>query len=298
MSATFSTEFVLAVFYIVFLSQIYFASIHYPQKLVRRVAYILDNFPPEEYPNLYPSVGDGFVGRANRKLGLYSGVNYAIAVFGLVILGFMWASGYEPALKGGDEVYVMLYFFLQVIPFLVVSLQDFKHTKKLRERFAQRVRTAELKPRQLFDFVSPFLVGFAVLSYIAMLVFNLSYDYENQSQQMNMYLSLGLITLVNLAYVFVIAHFVKGVKLDPYKDGKDQSKQIESMAKSLTISSIMISVFLIVAEAADRYDIEVFDPAVSSFYMQLCLILGVGLTMRIDKVENMNFDVYKEDVAA
>ena len=55
MPVTLSTTIVLAVFYTVFLSQIFLVSIYYPGKLCRRIEYVRTNFPPARYPKLYPA---------------------------------------------------------------------------------------------------------------------------------------------------------------------------------------------------------------------------------------------------
>lgn len=298
MPAFFSTTAVLVIFYSIFLSQIFVISIYYPRKIAKRIRYVLDNFPPEEYPKLYPTARKGFVGDAYTKIGLYMGINYAIAVVGLILVAALAVSGYRPDPKGGDEIFVMLYFFLQVTPLLVTSVKEFKQYRLMNQAFTSPTRAASLRPRHLSDFISPVYVILAGLLYVGWLVFYLSGLEPNAPWGGEVFASIGVITAMNVAYIGIIAHFLLGKKLDPYKAYKDQLKQIESMIKTFVLSSIGCSLFLMMTEAADRYALEVFDPPLASFYLQLCLIFGLGLAMRTDKVETIDFDVYRENAPA
>jgi hypothetical protein len=298
MPSFFSMTAVLFIFYVIFLSQIFVMSLYYPRKIAGRIRYVLDNFPPEEFPKLYPTANQGFVADAYTKLGLYLGVNYAIATVGLTLVVLMWATGYKPDPKGGDEIFVMIYFSLQVAPLVVISMKEFKQYRRMNDAFMRPTRSASLQPRRLSDFVSPTYVILAAILYVGWLAFYLSGLDPIAPWGGEVYASVGLITAMNVAYIGIIARFMFGKKVDPYKSHKDQLKQIESIVKALVLSSIGCSLFLTMTIAADRYALEVFDPPLASLYLQLCLIFGVGLTMRTDKVEAIDFDVYRENTSA
>lgn len=297
MPDAFSMTAVLIIFYAVFASQIFVLSVYYPAKLIGRVEYVLKHFPPADYPKLYPSDHTGLLKSSGSTLRIYRAVNYVIATIGFMILSAMMASGYRPAEEGGDEIFVMFYFFLQAIPFTYVGIAEYNQFKKMRETFQSSTRVAELKPRRLFDFISPVWVAAAVIFFVVWLVFYLTSVNAKEAWEIENYITLLMIVGMNIVYFVMIAVHMKGKKLDPYKAHKDQLKQIEATVKTLVFSSIMVSMFLIVMQAADQYALEVFDPAVTSFYLQLCVIFGFGLTLNLQKIEATDFEVYKDNEA-
>lgn len=297
MPEAFSMTSVLFIFYCVFASQIFILSIYYPAKFCRRVEYVLEHFPREEYPKLYPSSVGSVLDPRTGSLRAYKIMNHVIATIGFMILSAMFASGYTPADKGGDEIFVMLYFFLQAVPFAYVGIVEYHQLKLMRETFNNTTRVAELKPRRLFDFISPVWVAVAVVLFVAWSVFYINGVNAEGTWQIENYATLIIVTALNIVYVFIITAQLRGKKNDPYKAYKDQLKQIEAMVKSLVFSSIMISVFMAITQAADQYAFEIFDPAITSFYMQLCVIFGFGLTLDLQKIEATDFDVYKGEAA-
>ena len=298
MPETISQLAVLAVFYTVFLGQIYLLSVYFPRKIINRARYVLDNFPPEDYPKLYPTYHPGFMAEANRKLGFYKGVNAATAIFGLMILTAMLVTGYRPSMKGGDEIFVLFYSMLQALPLIYAEVKEFKQYRLMRSTYAAKTRTAELAPRRLFDFISPFYVVLAVALYCLWLAFYLSARGFDDPQVGEVYATLFMITGLNVAYVFWIARVMVGKKFDPYKAHADQLKQIGVTVKMLVFSSIGISIFQMLAQAADQYDFEVFDPPMASLYMQFCMVFGLGIAMKMQDIEDIDFDVYRDDTAS
>lgn len=295
MPADLSTSTVLALFYIVFLSQIFVISIYYPRKFCARMRYVFEHFPPGEYPKLYPGPFEYYAKTAqSRGLTIFLGVNYSIALIGVCVLVSMWWSGYEPAIKGGDEIFVAAYFFLQASPIFYIGRQEFLQYRLMRENFAPTVRTAELKPRRLFDFVSPVALALAIALYAIWLLYFLTSKEWGASVPAEVYGVVALITGMNLFFAVIVMNFIYGKKLDPYKSQPDQIKQAKTMASVHVLSSIGVSLFLILTQLADDYALEVFDPVMTSFYLQLCMIFGTGLVMRNTSLQELDFSVYQK----
>jgi hypothetical protein len=299
MPETFSMTAVLAIFCAVFLGQIFLLSVYYPRVIVGRIKYVLEQFPPADYPKLYPAEYSSvsLESRQSRDR-VYLGINYAIASVGLLILGLAGWHGFEPAPEGGAEIFVMLYFFLQVIPYIYAEFAGYKHFKTMRKVYDEPKRTAVLEPRGFFDFISPFwllLAGVLLTGWIwyftesKMLIGPLDIEYFG---------TLAAILGVHVLYGFIIYKFMYGKKQDPYRAHSDQMKMIENTIKIHVYSSIMISIFLIYTVAADRTGIEIFDPVMTSFYMQLCAFMGIGFMLRHQKLETMDFEVYREGSSA
>ena len=296
MPFTFSTTIVLALFYAVFLSQIFLISVYYSGKICRRIEFVLDHFPADDYPKLYPGLsGDLAKTQGKRGLRIFRSVNYAIAVLGLAILAAMALSGYRPDLEGGDEIFVLAYFLLQACPLFYAELKEFQRYRLMRSTYEGKRRKAALVPRRLFDFVSPTSVGAAVLLYFAWLGYYLGDRGFGTSWEGETYFTVFGVAAMNLFFAASIAKQLYGKRANPYQAHKDQLQQIGSKARVMVSASIGISLFLVITIAVDRYGLEVFDPPLTSLYMQFCAAFGVGFLMRTLKIEEIDFEVYKED---
>ncbi|WP_417452061.1 hypothetical protein [Kordiimonas sp.] len=286
---------VLAVMYTVFLSQIYLISVHYPRKMCARIREVIETYPPVNYPHLYPGPYTYFAESARKHgLKIFMAINYLIAAIGLGLLCAMMLSGYEPALLGGDEIFVMFYFMLQTAPLFYIQIVEYRHYDLMRKTFTQKRRAATLAPRRMSQFVSPALVLLAGMLYLLWLAFYLSDKGPVSVWGGEVYATLGMITGMNLFYVFYLRRMVFGKKIDPYRTDEDRDRQLRVMAKVYTLSSIGISLFLGLTQAADRFGFEVFDPTLVSFYLQLCAVTGLGLVFRSITVGSLNFEVYRE----
>mgnify|MGYP003645859040 CR=1 FL=1 len=295
MPASISMTSILVLFYVIFASQIFLLSIYYPGKIHGRVRYILEQFPTADYPKLYPTKFDqGKADKGNRKLRFYMGVNYLIAFIGAVILFKMINSGYRPAPEGGDEIFVMLYFFLQAAPLLYAEIKEYTYHKLLRENYTSNTRTADLKPRRLFDFVSPFSVAAAVVLYVTMMyLYITSRDFSVQPN-IEIYITIFGMTGMQIMFAAIVGSHLYGKKINPYMSHEDQMTQIGVIAKIMVFASIGASVFMTITHLVDQYSLEVFDPVISSVYFQFCVVFGIGFTFRTLRIEKLNFDGFKD----
>ena len=287
---------ILLLFYAVFLSQIFLISIYFPMKIRSRILYVIKNYPPKEYPKLYPKPYDFYAEKAAKSgLSTYRNINLFIAAIGLGILVWALASGYSPHPLGGDEIFVMLYLLLQVAPILYAEIRTFKLYWGMREANVGGSRKAELNPRNLFDFISPAFVALAVLLYAGFIVFYLYDKGFTAPWEWEVYVTIAGITGMNLLFAGMIAKHLVGKKLNPHQAHKDRLRQIETIVKIGIFASIAASVFLILTSLVDKYELEVFDPVLTSLYFQIITFFGLGLEFRTVKVETVDFSVYKED---
>lgn len=290
---------VLIIFYLTFASQIFLLSIYYPGMIAKRIRYVLKNYPPDKYPKLYPSgYTVGAAGKGAQKMTLFRLYNGAVAVTGIIVLTAMISTGYRPDAMGGDEIFVMLYFLLQIIPSIVMAFREFGNYHQMHQAFAVKRRTAELRPRRLFDFVSPAYVVAAIALFAGWAAFYINSAGDIANWGVENYATIGGISAMNIAYIIMIRAFLSGKKLDPYQAYSDQLKTIESTIKTCVISSILVSLFLFLTQVADQYGLEVFDPPLTSFYVQLCVVMALGLVFRLIKLEEIDFEVYRENAQA
>ncbi len=296
MPADISMTVILSIFYLVFLGQIYVISIHYPNKTMNRIRYVHDNYPPGEYPKLYPGKTPEAASKSVLfRLKVITAYCRVVAVLGIGVLAYMLGSGYQPAAEGGDEVFVMLYFFLQAAPFIYLAIHEFQQFKIMQDGHKPAVRTADLRPRHLFDFIQPSAFLATVLMFVVWLSFYIWQAGDIASWGWEQYATLLFIGGANVGYGVVIAQHLQGKKTDPLQSREDQMRSIGVMINVMVISSFMISLFMLLTQMADEFAFEVFDPVLTSFYLQLCLIMGVGQTFRGVKVEEVDFEVYRAD---
>lgn len=288
---------VQTVFYVVFLSQLFLLSYYYPRKFATRMTFLLANYPPEQYPKLYPKPYDYHAENGGRKsLRAYRFANWAILLVGLGVLGAMLVSGYTPRLLGGDEVFVLLFAALQAVPHMVTEIGAANYFKRMKAVDTSTTHTADLRPRRLFDFISPAYVALAAVLFVGWVVFFLGNSEFDAGWTAPAYITLIGMTVMNLFLAAMIVMIIRGAKIDPHQAYRDQLKTIEMTVRICVFSSILMSSFLILMDASDRYAWEVFDPVFTSLYVQLVMMFGLGLRFRKSNIAETDFSVYKEDV--
>ena len=286
----------LLLFYGIFLSQIFLISYYFPMKIRSRILYVIKNYPPKEYPKLYPKPYDFYAEKAAKSgLSTYRNINLFIDAIGLGILVWALASGYSPHPLGGDEIFVMLYLLLQVAPILYAEIRTFKLYRGMRQANIGGARKAELNPRNLFDFISPAFVALAALLYVGFILFYLYDKGFSAPWEWEVYVTLASVTGMNLMFAGMIAKHMVGKKFNPHQAHDDRLRQIRTVVKIGVFASIAASVFLIMTDLADKFAWELYDPILMSIYVQLILSLSLGLEFRKIKIEKIDFEVYKKD---
>lgn len=284
-------------FYAVFISQIFLISYYYPKKAYDRNAYVLKNYPAAEYPRLYPTSQYADPTRALRKtMPRYMGLNIAIAILGLGLLLAIAVSRYTPSgIKENEQLmFIMLFFMLQAVPHLYLELVTYNWQKNMRTLTRASVRTADLRPRKLFDFISPIYIALAVLAFIgwvAYYFYNKGYTVPWDWQS---YVTVTGMTGINLLFIALGYKFLRGKKPDPYQSSKDQHLLISIMVRVLTFASIIMSLQLIAFDAINQNGWDKFEPVVLSVYFQAIMIFGIGEILRRFKIKDIDFSVYKE----
>lgn len=286
----------LLLFYGIFLSQIFLISIYFPMRIRSRILYILKNYPPKDYPKLYPKPFDFYAEKAAKSgLGAYKNINLLIAAIGLGILIWATTSGHSFNPLGGDEIFVLMYFVLQVIPLFYLEIKGYKQYKRMRQANIGGARKAELNPRNLFDFISPAFVALAALLYVGIILFYLYDKGFSAPWEWEVYVTLASVTGMNLMFAGMIAKHMVGKKFNPHQAHDDRLRQIRTVVKIGVFASIAASVFLIMTDLADKFAWELYDPILMSIYVQLILSLSLGLEFRKIKIEKIDFEVYKKD---
>ncbi len=284
-------------FYAAFLGQIILISYYIPGQIMKRMQYVCDHYPPKQYPKLYPQSIEKY------KIGqwVYKVVNRVIVMLGFVILfAIIFVVDHSTFADDGfiSEFWPAAYGAIQFLPPIFLELSAFGQLKLMRKANMSSTRTAQLRPRRLFDFISPQLFGLTIVMYLATIVIDLYVhdfivEWTHDTVQRAMVLS-----VTNLLLVALAAWLLHGQRLNPHQSFEDRSRHIRTSLSSFLYISIAMSVFFIVQAIDDVYDIDYLNATLLSVYFQVIVLLSLGHVLRSQRVEDMNFDVYKENGTA
>lgn len=274
-------------FITIVLNQLFLISYYFPRKITNRIQYVLDTYPPSEFPKLYPKSIEYYT----RKQRNYRILNTFILVLGSVLLGIVFSNFPEDSQRERwDQAIVLGFFIVQFFPLLLLEISSFNIFRHMRKTDSRTTRKAELQPRRLFDFISPTLLGVVVFVYVGFVIFILyfkRFDYPWFGGNLN-------IVSITGAYLFfsVIAVWnMFGKKLDPYQSHEDRRQQISLIVKQLALISIGMTLYSIFTILAHTFEIRYLGSIFMSIYFQILAVL----TFQAIQIENINFDVYKED---
>ncbi len=275
-------------FYIVFLIQIILISFYFPRQIVRRVTTIFTTYPPAEYPRLYTKPLEVYA----AGLKLYRILNHIVLGIGIILIAGLILRD-TPTGQEIPQIVPFAYWVFQVIPLFLMELSGFAYFKLMRQADKRTRRQADLQPRRLFDFISPSLIGLAILLNLGCIVF---YFYLDQFQfywSSDTFVIALSILASNALYAGIIYRNLRGKKLDPYQAEKDRYRQIELSVKSLVFMSIMASIFLITIKMINQYNLDALEALIMSLYLQLTVLISLGSMLHFIKVSDIDFDVYK-----
>lgn len=278
--------------YLVLVSQLYMLSYYYPNQFIKRISYVLDRYPASQYPKLYPSEA----GEEKARKGLK---NYKLITRSTLILGFIllaWATFDGMVVRGEiKDSMVVLFAMLQMMPFILIEMSELKHYKLMRAENDTPKRSADLTRRQYFDYASPFKFMVAALLFISYITFNLYRTGFDLSFGSDGLITLVTITFVHLYFAAIVIWIMYGKKLDPHQAHKDRDRHMANVVNTTLYSSMVISTFLLIYGLLQHYSLDLYEALSLSIFFQLCAYLGPGLMLRNNKVENINFDVYRAD---
>lgn len=283
-----------ALFYIILLSQIYLLSYHYPMVNVKRVTYILDNYPAKDYPKLYPS--DTYINPEDitrKRINFFKNMNFAIALIGIAILIIVIFNDFELNEKGGAEIFVVMYFLFQFIPHFMLEIYQSRHNKHMSKLLKNTKRTADLTPRKLSDFISPIWVILAGLLFILSTVLFLYFKGFDKAWAVEVYISVIVSSAVNVMFIFIGYNIINGKKTNPMQAHNDQLITIKASVGIMVFASIMMSLFLITINSVREFGLDKWEPLLMSVYFQLVAIFGIGKKIHSVKLEDVDFEVYR-----
>jgi hypothetical protein len=284
-------------FYSIFIGQIYVISYYYPGRLLDRMNQVLETYPPSKYPRLYPKSIEYY------KMGILGFKIITRSIFALgLLIAFLMIMVVDHSSFADDgfisEAWPAFYGMLQFLPLLLLELTEFSHYKLMRQANVDTTRKATLHRRRLLDFVSPLAVGAAVFLYLTAIIVDL-YVHEFTVQWGHDTVQRALLmTLTYLLLAGIGAWNLYGRKLDPHQSLSDRALQISASLHSMLFVSMAMSVYVMTTALDDAIEMGFLDATLMSLYFQVIVYFSIGHVLRSMRLENIDFNVYKENQAS
>lgn len=277
-------EYTNLVFCALFLSQAALISFYYSRRIITRMERILEDYPPSEYPKLYPRPAQRY-NNGHRNFRLLNNVIFALGlvltvVFLLVPRGGDW-----------DHAYSTWYFLLQLTPVAFLDFRALKEFRLMRETNSDKMRKAELRPRSLLDFTTPLAIGVLIATYlgfVALVIYIRQFDFP----WFGGYLNIAGITALNLFLAAFVYRRVYGKKIDPYQSSEDRMAQTTTIVNALISVSIAATLFIAIEIILGAFEMRHLKSITQCFYH---LVIAT-LCLRVYLPNKPDFEVYRRDL--
>ncbi len=272
------------IFCVLFLGQATLISFYYSRRIVTRMERILEDYPPSEYPKLYPRPIQRYE-KSHRNFRL---LNNAIFATGLILTAVFLV---VPRSGEWDHAYSTWYFLLQISPVALLDFRAMKEFRLMRETNRNKKRKADLHPRSLFDFLTPLAFGVSIATYIGFIALIL-YVRQFNFPWFGGYLNIVGITALNLFLAIFIYRRVYGKKIDPYQAHEDRMVQTTTIVNSLVSVSVAATLFIAVEIILAAFEMRHLKPATQCVYH----LLIATLCLRVYLPKKRDFEVYRQDL--
>ena len=263
-------------FFAAFTVQILAMSVLHPAWFIRYMRVQTTRVPAERLAQLYPGID---LGRAQERfLKQYRAANACIAVLGLLLLAWLFSHMQRPDWDDGPVVVLVTgYFLAQMLPIGLVAWLGVRFNMKHRRSLLEGKRKATLQRRGLFDFVSPFVVALAVLSYFLFVAFVI-YIQQDPFPGFAGYFSIGGVTFVYAFQAIFVYAMLYGRNKNPFETHADRLHTIGFAIKSSVYSCIIIVVYVSLNFALGLLDLQRWEPfALSAFFVACALLISMGV---------------------
>lgn len=285
-------------FCLVFTVQVLSISWLYARRVLSRERYVLQAFPPSTHPKLYPQPTEYY----ERRLRAFARLNGALVIAGgAIVLGLLAAlvGDWGAALvspsgrQRWDTFIVVPFFLLQAFASVSLEVSKLDHHRALAKAPPPRVRTTELRRRQLFDFVSPALLVAAVLTNLGFVAFVLYYQrfgFAWFTAAGNIAAVAGMVVLFST----LVALALRAPKPDPYQTYRDRHHAIRLLVRQALAACIALPVLVTANLMLKLVEPDLLEPVVASVFCQAAALALLWPSYR-QGVDTVDFDVYRAD---
>jgi hypothetical protein len=262
-----------------FTVQILTMSVLIPALFIRYIRVEAARLPAQRLAQLYPDVD--LASAQKHFLIRYRALTAGIAVLGLLLLGWLFSYMQRPDWDDGPvEGLVSVYFMVQtLLPLGLVVWVGVRFNLKHKRSLPEGKRTATLQRRGLFDFVSPFVVFVAALSYLLFAAFVI-YLRQHPFPGFAGLINLVGVTLVYALNAFVVYRMLYGKKRNPFETHEGRLRTIGLAVKGSVYSCIVVIVFLSLNFSLVMLDLQRWEPfALSIFFIITALLSSIGFAV-------------------
>jgi len=271
------------IIYLVIFSQILTISVIYANKWYKRKTFLLTEYPPVDYPNLYAQSSVVEFNRIKiRKL-----IDRSIAVLSLSIVLFFYLTKTDLETVASS---ILVIAAIQLLPWILSNYWNKENNLLMAQVFPSTKRKSSFTNRKITDFVAPSTLVLAIFTYGVTLVFALYIFFEQLwfDNSSNALLLLLLNTLIVSYLAWLLFNSLYGKKSDNFISSNDRLKLIAERCKALTYFLIMYSVFITGICLIKTFDLnQIYVSALTGVFIQLMFILS--FTKSVDK----NYNVYR-----
>jgi magnesium-transporting ATPase (P-type) len=257
-----------------FTVQILTTSVLYPAWFIRYVRVQTTRLPVERLAQLYPGVDLARV--QERFLTRYRALTTGLAVLGSLLLVWLYSYMRRPDWDDGlVQILVTVYFMAaHLLPLGLLIWLGVRFDKEHKRALPpEGKRTAVLQRRGLFDFISPFAVALAVLSYFLFAAF-VMYLRNHPFPGFAGLITLGAVTLVYALNALLVYKMLYGRDRNPLKTPAGRQHAIAVTVKSSVYTCIAVVGFLSLNFTLVLLDLKRWGPFVLSVFFVICALLA------------------------
>jgi MFS family permease len=275
-------------FLVMFAFQILAMSIVLPAWVGRNVKAKAKDFPAARFEQLYPGVDHQRI--RERYLRIYRVANAVIVVLGLALLGWLFNYMQSPDWDDGPvEARVGAYFLLQALPMICIAVLSIRYGQLL-ERLLDAKRKATLKRRGLFDFVSPFTVALAALSYILFVAYVMVIAQDPFPGFAGPLANIIPITMVFALQAFGVYYLLYRRRVDPLETSESRIHTTGVGVRACVYMCIACVVNLSINFTLVRMDLQRWEPfAQSAFFVLTAIFAFMAITASPRQPESGGF---------
>jgi hypothetical protein len=229
--------------------------------------------PVERLAQLYPGVDAGLAQKC--FLNQYRALNRVLAVLGLLLLVWLFSYMRRPDWDDGlVELLVTVHFLVaQMVPLGLVVWLGVRFNMKRKRALPEGKRKAILQRRGLFDFVSPFVVFLAVLSYFLFAAFVI-YIRQHPFPGFAGLINIGIVTLVYASQAIFVYTMLYGRNRNPFETHAGRLHTIGLAVKSSVYSCIVSVAYLSLSFSLGLLDLQRWEPFALSVFLSICALLA------------------------
>jgi hypothetical protein len=233
----------------------------------------------ERFAALVPGVDHNL--QTERFATRHRALNTGIAVLGVLLLGWLFVHMRRPDWNQSKvPLLLTAYLLLQMSPLAFIGVKAARFNKVFRSSLADGKRKAVLRRRGLFDFVSPFVVLLAVLSYF-LFVGLVLYIRKHPFPGFGGLTNIVIITLVCALNVFFVYGCLYGRNRNPVATHADRLFAMGVVVKCCIYGCIAITVFGSLNLTLSLLHLRRWDLfAVSVFFVIATLLGSLGVIPR------------------